>query len=220
MGKHSMQRESKLPNSVKGALVMGAAAVTTGAFPALSAGAATLNIPGVGNFDVPPEFDQQVTQANQLLSDHADDIKAAEAVVNPQALAPAQVPTMPSLFGQPQVQNTAGERALDAAKSQIGTEYVWGGNRPGGFDCSGLTSWAYEQAGVDIPRTSFEQSNAGQPVALDDLQPGDLLVTNGGGHVVMYAGDGQILQAPQSGETVSYAPLNTSDVVTARRIVA
>jgi len=78
--------------------------------------------------------------------------------------------------------------------------------------------WAYKQAGIQLPRTSFEQSHVGKPVAFQDLQPGDLVIQNGGGHVAMYAGDGKILQAPQSGETVSYAHLDPDSVVTARRV--
>ena len=74
----------------------------------------------------------------------------------------------------------------------LGTPYVWGGNAPGGFDCSGLTSWAYRQAGIEIPRTAENQA-IGQQVSHDDLQPGDLIVWSG--HVAMYAGDGMMVEA-------------------------
>ncbi|WP_309241114.1 C40 family peptidase [Nocardia sp. BSTN01] len=224
MGKHSLQRESRLPNSVKGALVCGAVAATTGAIPAIPAMAATINVPGVGNFDVPlgSEFDQQVSQANQVLADHADQIKGVQQALSSQAIAPsipnaAQNP-MGSMFGQPQQQHGVGDVALDAARSKIGADYVWGASGPSNFDCSGLVQWAYKQAGIQLPRTSFEQSHVGKPVAFQDLKPGDLVIQNGGGHVSMYAGDGKILQAPQSGETVSYAHLDPDSIVTARRV--
>ncbi|RDI48204.1 C40 family peptidase [Nocardia mexicana] len=218
MGKHSLQRESRLPNSVKGALVFGAVAASTGAMPAVSAQAATINVPGFGNFDVPisPEFDQQVAQANQALADHADQIKGAQQALSPQAMpAPNAAPAMPGFMQQ---QLTPAGEALDAAKTKIGAQYVWGGNGPNGFDCSGLVKWAYKQVGIDLPRTSFEQSHVGKPVAYEDLQPGDLVIQNGGGHVAMYAGDGQILHAPQAGDPVEYAHLNPDSIVTARRV--
>ncbi|MDR7167834.1 hydrolase [Nocardia sp. 852002-20019_SCH5090214] len=224
MGKHSLQRESRLPNSVKGALVCGAVAATTGAIPAIPAMAATINVPGVGNFDVPlgSDFDQQVSQANQVLADHADQIKGVQQALSSQAIAPsipnaAQNP-MSGMFGQPQQQHGVGDVALDAARSKIGADYVWGASGPSNFDCSGLVQWAYKQAGIQLPRTSFEQSHVGKPVAFQDLKPGDLVIQNGGGHVSMYAGDGKILQAPQSGETVSYAHLDPDSIVTARRV--
>jgi cell wall-associated NlpC family hydrolase len=203
---------------VKGALVMGAVAATTGAIPAIPAMAATISIPGVGNFDVPtsPDLDEQVGQVNQALADHADQIKAVQQALAPQSMAPLPGPGMPGagpilpgLFHQ---QNGAGEQALDVARTKIGAEYVWGASGPSNFDCSGLVQWAYKQVGIDLPRTSFEQSHVGQPVAFEDLQPGDLVIQNGGGHVAMYAGNGQILQAPQSGETVSYAALNPNSI--------
>src|SRR6266568_2504636 len=209
---------------------MGAVAATTGAMPAVSAMAQTINVPGVGSIDVPvdPSFTQQVKAVNQaladhadLIKDHADQIKAAQKALAPQSLQsniPGLTAGMPNPFAHDN-SNSAANIALDAAKSKLGSEYVWGASGPSNFDCSGLVQWAYKQAGINIPRTSFEQSHVGQPVALKDLQPGDLLVTAGGGHVQMYAGDGKVIQAPQSGETVSYAHVDPADVVTARRVV-
>lgn len=102
--------------------------------------------------------------------------------------------------------NAAGNAAVQAAKSQLGTPYVWGGSQPGGFDCSGLTSWAYNQAGVDIPRTAAEQA-IGQQVAYEDLQEGDLVVWDG--HVAMYAGDGMMIEA---GDPVQLNPVRTENI--------
>lgn len=99
-----------------------------------------------------------------------------------------------------------GEAAVAAARSQLGAPYVWGGTSPSGFDCSGLTQWAYRQAGVEIPRTA-EQQAIGTQVTADQLQPGDLVVWDG--HVAMYAGDGQIIEA---GDPVQTNPLRTSNM--------
>lgn len=222
MGKHSLQRESRLPNSVKGALVMGAVAASTGAMPAIPAMAATINIPGIGDFDVPvpQEFEQQAQDLGQQLTQALASMPAAPA---PQTAPEAGVPNVPGFFtpGIPQMfhHNTASDVALDAAKSKVGAQYSWGASGPFSFDCSGLVQWAYRQAGIELPRTSFEQSHVGAPVAFENLQPGDIVVTNGGGHVGLYAGDGKLLNAVQSGQPVSYTPLRPDMVVTARRMV-
>lgn len=99
-----------------------------------------------------------------------------------------------------------GEAAVAAARTQLGTPYVWGGTQPGGFDCSGLTQWAYRQAGVEIPRTAEEQA-VGRAVSAEELQPGDLAVWDG--HVAMYAGDGQMIEA---GDPVQTNPVRTSNM--------
>lgn len=221
MGKHSLQRESRLPNSVKGALVMGAVAASTGAMPAIPAMAATINIPGIGDFDVPvpQEFDQQAQDLGKQLTQALASMPAAPA---PEAVAPQAAPSLPGLFApaMPQMfHNTVSDVALDAAKTKVGAQYSWGASGPFSFDCSGLVQWAYKQAGIELPRTSFEQSHVGAPVAFEDLQPGDIVVTNGGGHVGLYAGDGKLLNAVQSGQPVSYTPLRPDMVVTARRMV-
>ncbi|TLG18235.1 NlpC/P60 family protein [Nocardia cyriacigeorgica] len=196
---------------------MGAVAASTGAMPAISASAATIDVPGVGKFevDVPPEFEQPVDQLNKQLQA----AMAPQAQGGPQAAAPAPgvpglAPVMPGVFD-----NSPGDIALNAAKTKVGAQYSWGAAGPFSFDCSGLVQWAYRQAGIQLPRTSFEQSHVGAPVALSDLRPGDIVITNGGGHVGIYAGGGQLINAVQSGTPVSYSALSPDDVVTARRIV-
>jgi len=91
--------------------------------------------------------------------------------------------------------SAAGGSAVQAALSKVGSAYVWGAAGPDAFDCSGLTSWAWKQAGVTIPRTSREQEGL-QQVPLDQLQPGDLVTYYSPvSHVAMYIGNGQIVQA-------------------------
>jgi cell wall-associated NlpC family hydrolase len=96
-------------------------------------------------------------------------------------------------------------RAVAAAESQIGVPYQWGGESPGsGFDCSGLTQWAWSQAGVGLPRTAQAQYDAIAHIPLSNLQPGDLVFWGWGGisHVGMYVGSGNVVHAPSTGETV------------------
>ncbi|WP_049359622.1 C40 family peptidase [Corynebacterium aurimucosum] len=101
--------------------------------------------------------------------------------------------------------SAAGQAAVAAAKSQVGQPYVWGGTGNGGFDCSGLTQWAYSQAGVDLPRTADQQA-VGQQVSADQLQPGDLVVWDG--HVAMYSGNGEIVEAGDPVQTNSLRTTN------------
>ena len=119
--------------------------------------------------------------------------------------------------------------AVQAAVSQLGVPYVFGGESPGvGFDCSGLVQWAWGQAGVSIPRTTESQWPALTHVSLDALEPGDLLFYyNLDGddevdHVVMYTGAGPygtdtVIQAPFTGSTVSYSPIFTEGLIGAAR---
>ena len=71
-----------------------------------------------------------------------------------------------------------------------------------GFDCSGLTSWAWAKGGKSLPRTTWAQWTIGQHVPMDALQPGDLVFYNGLGHVGLYVGGGQIIHAPHTGTVV------------------
>lgn len=122
-----------------------------------------------------------------------------------------------------------GGRSVQLAMDYLGLPYVWGGgniNGPsgGGFDCSGLTSYAlYKASGgkVTLPRTSETQWNVGTEVPMELAQPGDLLFGNfgpaGPGHVAIYMGNGQMVHAPTTGDVVRVAPV--FDGMRARHIV-
>ncbi|MFH8367320.1 NlpC/P60 family protein [Streptomyces sp. NPDC018031] len=99
--------------------------------------------------------------------------------------------------------------ALAAAKTKIGAPYVWGATGPSSFDCSGLTSWAYGQASVQLDRTSQQQANNGTRIGQSQLKPGDLVFFYSDlHHVGLYAGNGQILHAPKPGANVRYESIN------------
>lgn len=114
--------------------------------------------------------------------------------------------TLPS-GAEVEAPNEQAAQAVSSALSQQGVPYSWGGTTPGvGFDCSGLMQWAYGEAGVEIPRVAIDQT-VGDQVSQDELLPGDLAVWDG--HVAMYIGDGQIVEA---GDPVSVSSVRTDNI--------
>lgn len=104
--------------------------------------------------------------------------------------------------------------AVTAARTLLGDPYQWGASGPSSWDCSGLTQWAYAQAGITLPRTSREQWFSGSHPALTDLLPGDLLFwatspTDPGSihHVAIYLGGGYMIEAPHTGAFVQIVPV-------------
>ena len=143
-------------------------------------------------------------------------VLAAAAAPAPAVAPPA--PAAPPIKIAPPP--TTGARALAAALTAKGTPYVWGGTRPGGFDCSGLMLWSFKKAGLNLPRTAAAQSSVGQPVSLANLQPGDLVFFYSPvSHVGIYVGNGQVLNAPQTGDVVKLSPISRMPFHNARRIV-
>lgn len=114
----------------------------------------------------------------------------------------------------PAVPARAAAVAVAYARAQVGQPYLWGGTGTGGFDCSGLVMMAYRSAGVNIPRTSQEQWAALPHIQANQLQAGDLIFYAGAdgtvtspGHVVMFAGKGNVVQAYATGYPVMITPL-------------
>ncbi|EST32895.1 C40 family peptidase [Streptomyces roseochromogenus] len=111
-----------------------------------------------------------------------------------------------------------GGRAVRYAMDQLGKPYAWGAEGPGAYDCSGLTSQAWEHAGTPIPRTSQEQWQLLRRIPLGRLRPGDLVIYfPEATHVAMYVGGGEVVQAPRTGETVKVSPLASYPVLGAVR---
>jgi cell wall-associated NlpC family hydrolase len=116
-------------------------------------------------------------------------------------------------------QLATGAAALRAALTKMNMPYVWGATGPNSFDCSGLVQWAYQQVGVNLPRTTYDQVNVGSPVSKANLQPGDLVFSYADNHHVgIYAGDGKVLNAFDAGDVVRYSDLSQIPFNAARRI--
>ncbi|MFD9434952.1 NlpC/P60 family protein [Streptomyces sp. NPDC060002] len=103
---------------------------------------------------------------------------------------------------------TKAEKALAFARAQIGKPYVWGAMGPGSYDCSGLTQAAWKAAGVTLPRTTYDQVNAGTTVSVADARPGDLIFFyDDVRHVGVYIGNGMMIHAPKPGAYVREEPV-------------
>jgi cell wall-associated NlpC family hydrolase len=104
--------------------------------------------------------------------------------------------------------STQGGKAVAFAYAQLGKPYQWGATGPGSYDCSGLAQAAWAAAGLSIPRTTYAQWAALPHISTSALEPGDLLYFDGIGHVAIYVGGGDIIDAPQTGMDVQKIPLS------------
>lgn len=152
-----------------------------------------------------------------VTSEINDKIEKAKAAVSTKKAAEAKSSTA-SRGGKVAVPSAGNAQAiLNEAYAQLGKPYVWGATGSDSFDCSGFTQYVYENAaGIDISRTTYSQIDQGQAVSQDQLQPGDLVFTHPG-HVGIYVGNGQMINAPQTGDVVKVAPVYS--FYAARRIL-
>ncbi|GGO30614.1 hypothetical protein GCM10010116_61300 [Microbispora rosea subsp. aerata] len=124
----------------------------------------------------------------------------APGVVEPE---PATPPAADKKLTKAALQQEKAKRAIKVARKQLGDPYVWGAAGPHAFDCSGLIQFAWRKAGVKLPRTTWSMLKAvKKKVSLARLKPGDLIFTNGGGHMGMYVGHKKVIHAPHSGAVV------------------
>jgi peptidoglycan DL-endopeptidase CwlO len=158
------------------------------------------------------------------------------------ALAPATASTPGLPYGAPAVSVEAKQRldgrtprstlrgagvaarAATLALRMVGTPYRWGGESPGGFDCSGLVRWAYGQVGLDVPHNTVALYGVGRVVSPKGLRTGDLLFFSGLGHMGLYLGGGKMVHSPHSGKSVEMVDLATTNygarLVGVRRLVS
>ena len=117
-------------------------------------------------------------------------------------------------------QRSSAPTAVSAARAELGKTYVWGGAGPDGFDCSGLTAWAWKAAGVALPHNAAAQDDAVADIPVAAAQPGDLLFYGSPDvyHVAIYVGNGQMIEAAHSGVPVRLTPVRNGDLENAGRI--
>ncbi|MBA3841043.1 MAG: C40 family peptidase [Actinobacteria bacterium] len=199
--------------------VAGAPQPTTQGLPNLAAYQQSYNLRQQGNqraLDALGKISGQRTLAPQA-PDFSSLTASSMATQQTQPVTPTQ-PTLPRthvtvpLKGAPPKGLTAeGQKAVELAKHYLGTKYVFGAADPkSGFDCSGLLQYVWGKLGVKIPRVAADQFKAGRAVDPSQLQPGDALAFSEGGrigHIGMYIGNGQFIQAPHTGDVVKISPL-------------
>ena len=150
-------------------------------------------------------------QINRRYHDYLDAQAAAEAATASGGSLPSVAPPP---GGPPPAPNANAQAAIDAAYSVIGTPYVWGAADPNvGFDCSGLTMWAWAHAGVSLPHSSAMQYQSVAHISQSDAQPGDLIFYYSPiSHVGLYIGGGRMIDANHSGDVVNIRSVSWSSV--------
>jgi cell wall-associated NlpC family hydrolase len=135
----------------------------------------------------------------------------------PEAPAAAEVIPMAAVPA-PGPGTDEGAIAVQAALTRIGDPYVWGGGGPNQFDCSGLVMWSFQQAGIFLPHSSQALAHGGQPVSMDQIQPGDVVnYYSDASHTAIYIGDGMMVHASTFGVPVRVAPVNNAPIYNIRR---
>jgi peptidoglycan DL-endopeptidase CwlO len=133
-------------------------------------------------------------RAEEIAARQAAARAAAESSGSSVAPPPVDVPVGNPGAGHPQ--------AAQIALRYLGVPYVWGGASPSGFDCSGLVMYVYAQLGISLPHYTVAQWNATEPISQSQMEPGDLVFFDGLGHVGIYIGNGQFVDAPHTGTVV------------------
>jgi peptidoglycan DL-endopeptidase CwlO len=111
-----------------------------------------------------------------------------------------------------------GVAAVQAALTRVGSPYSWGGSGPSSFDCSGLVMWSFQQAGISLPHSSQALARGGQPVSVDQMQPGDVVnYYSDASHSAIYIGNGQMVHASTYGTPVRVAPVDNAPIYNVRR---
>lgn len=118
-------------------------------------------------------------------------------------------PSVSDFLANPPYPNFSLDSVFSVAQQYIGTPYVFGGASPAGFDCSGYVQFVYAQFGVSLPHSVSGQAAAGKRISIADARPGDIVIMSG--HDGFYAGNGNIMDAPEVGRSISVRPIWTSD---------
>ncbi|ADG79284.1 NLP/P60 protein OS=Tsukamurella paurometabola (strain ATCC 8368 / DSM / CCUG 35730 / CIP 100753/ JCM 10117 / KCTC 9821 / NBRC 16120 / NCIMB 702349 / NCTC 13040) OX=521096 GN=Tpau_2684 PE=3 SV=1 [Tsukamurella paurometabola] len=231
MAKHRLQPQpSKGATAARGALAAGAVTIGTLAAPAATALAAPA--PAVPGAPAPaplaPGAPAPAVTAKPAVKAKPAAKPAPKAVpgaatqhnvaARPGVVTGVQIAPKPGTTTVAGVQpGGAKAKVVQAALSRTGLPYSYGSAGPNSFDCSGLVYWSMKQAGMNVPRDSYGQLGGGRPVPVSDLQPGDVVIYNGGSHAALYIGSGKVVHSVNYGTPVKVSPLNEMSVYAVRR---
>ena len=143
---------------------------------------------------------------------------AEEAAAAQQTAVAGSVTSGTSVSQAPSYASGSAQGAVSYALAQVGKPYSWGATGPSAYDCSGLMVASYSAVGIGLPRTSGAMMSAGYAVSYADLQPGDLIISYGGGHVGMYIGGGQMVHASDYGIGVIVSSISGYQIDAMRRV--
>ncbi|MEU0384960.1 C40 family peptidase [Streptomyces chartreusis] len=165
------------------------------------------------------EVRERLHDVEELLASLSRDQLTALAEFEKEGITEAQRKFMASgALSSVRKPSAEGDRAVRYAVRQLGKPYAWGAEGPATYDCSGLTSQAWAEAGAPIPRTSQEQWKRLKRIPLPQLRPGDLVVYfPEATHVALYLGDGMVVQAPRPGAKVKVSPIAANPLLGAVR---
>ncbi len=142
-------------------------------------------------------------------------VKAAQLLIQQYALNNYRLyngPTAADYVANPPFSKINGASVLAVAAKYVGTPYVFGGENPSGFDCSGYVRFVFSQFGLDLPHSVRAQALMGIVVRQQDAVPGDIVILDDYSHDGIYAGNGAFYHAPHPGDTVKLAPIFTPNV--------
>lgn len=150
------------------------------------------------------KIDAVDAQVKQIMAQEAEKQRAEQARIAAE---------YQSLINELKISDQVQAQVVTTALQYLGVLYVWGGESPSGFDCSGLTKYVFDQFGVRLPHNAAMQFRLGTSVPVELLQPGDLVFWGPGNphHVALYIGQGKYIEAPNFGEVVKISTLDTSD---------
>ncbi len=170
--------------------------------------AAARSDPGLAAADSPIAAREALRRSLRRLRTQRAHLRAAQRRARRRraALRALHYRSGPGRTGDP---DSGAQRAVRAALTKLGCPYVWGATGPDRFDCSGLVQWAYGQAGIRLPRTTYDQISQGIAVPRDQIRPGDLVFPHSG-HVQMAIGNNLVVEAPTPGANVKISPLGPS----------
>ncbi|ANP72474.1 C40 family peptidase [Cryobacterium arcticum] len=171
------------------------------------------------------EIQARLVQLNDLVAGGTGVTTSKTAAATATASATSFADALAAATPTSTVANAGGATGTDvvaSAEKYLGVPYVFGGEDGSGMDCSGLVQRVYADLGIDVPRLVSGQMTIGTEVgSLAEARPGDLIVTGGGEHILIYAGNNQVIHAPYEGRTVCKvdAYMDDSDIDTIRRVI-